>query len=122
MGVFLVLDNLWIGNRIRELRISRGLTQQEFAKKMNVSFQAVSAWERAIAPPDLGNLVEISSFFGVLLDDLVKNRGEKLVLGVDGGDLGQFKENDRISIRKIPEYKNFCKNRFSKSFCNGRGG
>ena len=89
---------------------------------MNVRFQAVSAWERAIAPPDLGNLVEISSFFGVLLDDLVKNRGEKLVLGVDGGDLGQFKENDRISIRKIPEYKNFCKNRFSKSFCNGRGG
>ena len=85
MGVFLVLDTLWIGNRIRELRISRGLTQQEFAKKMNVSFQAVSAWERAIAPPDLGNLVEISLFFGVLLDDLVKNRGEKLVLGVDGG-------------------------------------
>lgn len=80
-----MLDTLWIGNRIRELRISRCLTQQEFAKKMNVSFQAVSAWERAIAPPDLGNLVEISSFFGVLLDDLVKNRGEKLVLGVDGG-------------------------------------
>ena len=42
MGVFLVLDTLWIGNRIRELRISRGLTQQEFAKKMNVSVASVN--------------------------------------------------------------------------------
>ena len=80
-----MLDVMQIGMRIRELRKGRGLTQQAFAKEMNVSFQAVSGWERGVTPPDLENLIRIASYFGVLVDDLLSVRGKKLVLGVDGG-------------------------------------
>ena len=80
-----MFDILQVGNRIRELRISRGLTQQEFAKELCVSFQAVSAWERGIAPPELENLIRIASFFGVMTDDLLRKKSGELILGVDGG-------------------------------------
>ena len=80
-----MLDLNLIGSRIKELRIKRGLTQTEFAKILSVSFQAVSNWERGIAPPDIENLVSIASYFGVLIDTLLAPINENLYLGIDGG-------------------------------------
>ena len=74
-----------LGERIRELRKAKGLTQGAFAEHLRVSFQAVSNWERGVAPPDLDNLVRIASFFEVLVDDLLRNDTEPLCLGIDGG-------------------------------------
>ena len=74
-----------LGSRIKELRIQKGLTQSEFANILSVSFQAVSNWERGIAPPDIENLMNISSYFGVLVDTLLCPVNEDLYLGVDGG-------------------------------------
>ena len=59
-----MLDVKVLGERIKALRKARGITQGDFAKKLCVSFQAVSNWERGIAPPDLDNLIRIASFFG----------------------------------------------------------
>ena len=80
-----MIDLHLLGNRIRELRHKRGITQTEFAKSINVSFQAVSNWERGIAPPDLDNLILIASYFHVLTDDLLRPNEEELLLGIDGG-------------------------------------
>lgn len=80
-----MLDLHLIGRRIKELRLSRGLTQSEFAKILSVSFQAVSSWERGIAPPDIENLINIASHFGVLVDTLLAPQSESLYLGIDGG-------------------------------------
>ena len=74
-----------IGAKIKRLRKDRGLTQQAFADELNVSFQAVSNWERGITPPDLDNIVQIASFFGILVDELLCPSDEELVLGIDGG-------------------------------------
>lgn len=80
-----MIDSYVIGERIKELRKERGLTQNEFAEAANVSFQAVSNWERGISTPDLENLVRISSYFGVLVDFLLREKNEELFLGIDGG-------------------------------------
>lgn len=40
-----------IGNIIRQVRESRGMTQNELADKMNVSSKAVSAWESGARNP-----------------------------------------------------------------------
>ena len=80
-----MLDIKLIGNRIRELRKECGITQNAFADALHVSFQAVSNWERGIAPPELENLINISSFFGVLVDDLLRPYHDRLFLGIDGG-------------------------------------
>ena len=65
------MDIKLIGTRIRELRQERGITQGELAKALMISYQAVSNWERGVAPPDLENLIRIASYFGVLTDDLL---------------------------------------------------
>ncbi len=80
-----MLDINILGTRIKELRKQRGLTQNAFAEALHVSFQAVSNWERGIAPPELENLVNIAAYFGVLVDDLLRPRSDDLFLGIDGG-------------------------------------
>lgn len=74
-----------VGNRIRELRMQRGLTQNAFADALNVSFQAVSNWERGIAAPELEHLIHMAEYFGVLVDDILRPKKTDLFLGVDGG-------------------------------------
>ena len=80
-----MLDINLIGNRIKELRKQHGLTQTAFAEELHVSFQAVSNWERGIAPPELENLINIATYFGVLVDDLLRPQSDDLFLGIDGG-------------------------------------
>lgn len=80
-----MLDIGLIGRRIRELRREKGLTQNDLAGALCVSFQAISNWERGVAPPDLDNLVRIASFFGVLVDELLRAENGPFFLGIDGG-------------------------------------
>lgn len=80
-----MLDVKVIGERIRELRQGAGLTQGELAGELSVSFQAVSNWERGIAPPDIENMVRIAERFCTTVDDLLHKKRERLYLGIDGG-------------------------------------
>ncbi len=43
------MDMKKIGKTICYLRKKQGLTQQDIAKYLNVSFQAVSKWERGVS-------------------------------------------------------------------------
>lgn len=58
-----------IGNKIRELCMSRNLTQAELGKLVGVSMQAVSKWERG-GTPDIEVLLSIAELFGVTMDEL----------------------------------------------------
>lgn len=59
-----------IGDNIKLLRKAKGVTQEELAEAVHVSFQAVSKWENGGAP-DIGTLPALASFFGVSIDELM---------------------------------------------------
>lgn len=59
-----------IGNRIKVLRKARGLTQEQLASAIGISFQAVSKWETNIAYPDITLAPVLANFFGVSMDEL----------------------------------------------------
>ena len=40
-----VLMKLELGNKIKQLRLQKGVTQDTLAKALNVSYQTVSKWE-----------------------------------------------------------------------------
>ena len=105
-----MLDTKLLGNKIKELRMRRGLTQGVFAKALHVSFQAVSNWERGIAPPDVENLIAIANYFGVLVDDLIRPTSNDLFLGIDGG--GTKTEFVLVSS------EGYVLRRFCKTGCN----
>ncbi len=59
-----------IGNKIKELRKQRGVTQEQLADSIGVSFQAVSKWENNIALPDITLAPALASYFGISMDVL----------------------------------------------------
>ena len=60
-----------IGENIASFRKKKGLTQDELAKIVNVSNQAVSKWEAGKCYPDIELLPELSHLFGVTIDELL---------------------------------------------------
>lgn len=65
--------------RISTLRKQSGMTQNEMAEKLGVSFQAVSLWERGEATPDVEKLEKIAELYQVSLDWLLKGKQEERV-------------------------------------------
>lgn len=59
-----------IGNRIKELRKERGMTQEKLAETVGISFQAVSKWENGLALPDITLVPKLAQLFGVTIDNL----------------------------------------------------
>lgn len=59
-------------DRIRELRKTKGLSQEELAEKLGVSRQAISKWESAQSLPDIDKIVSLSDYFEVSTDYLLK--------------------------------------------------
>ncbi|HKM35920.1 MAG TPA: orotate phosphoribosyltransferase [Lachnospiraceae bacterium] len=59
-----------VGTNIKKLRVSKGDTQEQLAKSLQISFQSVSKWENGIASPDIAFLPIIAEYFGVTIDEL----------------------------------------------------
>jgi len=57
-------------DRLKELRLKQGLTQEEAGKELCVTAQSVSKWERGIVSPDISLLPRISLLYGCSLDSL----------------------------------------------------
>ena len=60
-----------IGDKIRELRKARKLTQEQLAEYLNISSQAVSKWETGASSPDLDMLQRLAVFFRTTPDALL---------------------------------------------------
>ena len=63
-----------IGANIRRLREEKGFTQEKVADAIDVSFQAVSSWERDEYKPDLDNLLKLAALFDVSLSALAEEK------------------------------------------------
>jgi transcriptional regulator with XRE-family HTH domain len=57
--------------RIKELRIERGLGQELLAKHLGVSKGLISLWENGLREPTMSNLIIVAKYFDVSIDYLV---------------------------------------------------
>ena len=62
--------NIVLAANILKYRRKFGLSQDELAKKLGVTFQAVSKWENAKAAPDISFLPVMADVFECSIDDL----------------------------------------------------
>lgn len=65
------MDQEKFGKFIKKLRKDNNLTQDELAKKLGVTYQAVSKWENGKSIPDIAILKTISLLFNVNIDELL---------------------------------------------------
>jgi len=104
------------GESIRRLRREKGLTQEQLAARLNVSFQTISKWERGESYPDITMLPVLAGFFGVTTDDLlgidqaenerhiqeVIRRYETNTVYVYSGDLGEYMAPLKETLKHNP--------------------
>lgn len=64
-------ENAMLGIRIAILRISKGWSQAELARRIGVSTSAVGMYEQGRREPSLGLLVRLAQEFGVTTDYLL---------------------------------------------------
>ena len=59
------------GEKLKEARKKAGLSQEQFAEKMNVSRSAIAKWETDKGMPDVNNLKVMSQLLNVSIDYLL---------------------------------------------------
>ena len=82
-----MLDSTKIGNFIAAKRKNIGLTQQQLADKLNISFQAVSKWENGSAYPNVEILYDLGIALGVTVDEILSGN-EKVEEGLSYSKAG----------------------------------
>lgn len=65
--------NMNFNEKLKELRKSKGLSQDQLGNELGVSRQTISKWELAQSYPDFKRLVLLSDYFCLSLDALVKD-------------------------------------------------
>ena len=76
-----------IADMIKQHRERKGYSQEEFARKMNVSQSAVSDWEKGVTTPRPARLQKIASALDINIDILLQS-----VVGVKRSDDSPFNE------------------------------
>ena len=56
---------------IKDLRLARGWTQADVARKLNITRNGVNSWEQGLSVPSPATLVELSKLFSVTTDYLL---------------------------------------------------
>lgn len=68
------MDQNKVGNLIKELRKKNNLTQEKFAEKYGVTYQAVSKWENGKNIPDISLLKQICDDYNININDLLEGK------------------------------------------------
>ncbi|MBO7217705.1 MAG: helix-turn-helix transcriptional regulator [Clostridia bacterium] len=86
--------------KLLELRLKEGITQEELAAKLFVSRTAVSKWESGRGYPNIESLKQISNLFSVTIDELLS--GEAL-LSIAEKDKNQTKSYYRDLVFSLSD-------------------
>jgi transcriptional regulator with XRE-family HTH domain len=87
-----------VGARIVRLRSAKGWTQPDLARRLEVSRERLSKWERGKNDPPLAMVIALCDVLEVSMDELVTGSPAPEV----AGSVGTFREAGRI-VAKIEE-------------------
>lgn len=60
-----------LGERLREVRETAGVSQKELSFQTKLSRQAISLWERDERIPNIQACIALANYYNMSLDDLV---------------------------------------------------
>ena len=98
-----------IGQKIVQLRTSKGISQEQLAETLGVSRQSVSKWEMDQALPQIDKVLQLSTLFSISTDELLhdkieiakpQERKKNKYFGTDG-----FRGEANITLTSMHAYK-----------------
>lgn len=102
------MDQIKIGNFLKELRKEKGLTQEQLAEEFNVSGKTISRWENGNNMPDISILVELSEFYNVDIREIID--GERKTNDVT--------EEITDTLEKVADYTDISKEKIINKLRN----
>lgn len=97
-----MFDMKQIGKKITNLRKANNMTQMELADKLDISFQAVSNWERGNTMPDISKLPELAEIFHISVDTLLNGKAP-LVEAVLDGTVDNYIEEGKLKEEEVAD-------------------
>ena len=107
-------------NRLRQVRLSRGMNQQELAEALHASQAAISGWETGKYDPGMKNWKAIADLFGVPVDYLIDDstvEKEETSSGIPDEVMSAAEAFMRLSPEAQKEaraYLDYLKQRYAK--------
>ncbi len=97
-----------IGQKIVQLRLAKGISQEQLAETLNISRQSVSKWEMDQALPQIDKVLQLSELFCISTDELLRDkvaitsteRKKNKYFGTDG-----FRGEANITLTSMQAYK-----------------
>jgi transcriptional regulator with XRE-family HTH domain len=86
-----------MAEKIRALRLQKGFTQTEIAKRLNITKNSVNVWETGACAPSLINLARLAQIFGVSTDYLLGVSDRTTV------DITDFNELQREAVQGLTQ-------------------
>ncbi len=93
------MDQVKIGQFLKELRKEKNMTQASLAEVLNVSGRTVSRWETGNNMPDISLIVELAEFYQVSIPEIINGERKS----------GNMNQETKDTALKIAEYS---KNKF----------
>lgn len=100
---------MYLGINLRELRMKKGLTQEQLSYELGVSPQSISRWENGSTYPDITMLPALASYFNVSIDTLMgygktctSDEREQFYRSLHGMDRKEQIEKYRQMLQKYP--------------------
>ncbi len=94
-----------IGERIREIRKEKGISQTELAKKIEVSSQVMYAIEKNISNPTPEHLIKLSHFLEKSTDFLLTGKEEANKIKIEENAISTTEQEIIQLVRKDLEIK-----------------
>ncbi len=90
------------GERLKRLRQSKKLTQQDLADELGISPSTIGMYEQGRREPDRTTLLAMSRFFGVSVDFLLAADSSQDVCSIIDGMRNQAKSANSLMFNGVP--------------------
>ena len=74
------------GENLQKLRKEKNISQEQLAEELHVSRQTIGKWENGVTYPETECLIQISDFFEVSIDTLLKETVTEQQLKISSGN------------------------------------
>lgn len=100
------MDKLAMGDRIKEARKNRGMTQEQLAEGLDVSVEFISQIERGLKLPSMQVFIKLLEVLNVSADYLVRDSvstGQLYGKNAIGAKIENLKPKQKIALEAIIE-------------------
>lgn len=67
-----------LNEKIKDLRLTNNLTQEDLAQKLNISRQSISKYEQGLNEPSIGTLKQMAFIFNISIEELIGDEKKPL--------------------------------------------